>query len=207
MVLPTQSVAKGKEALRKLKQEVGALKQEKQTWGLREEAHQASLKLAQEGKEGAEAYAYEVEQAYADLLAHLTSHQIQNIGLQEVARASEMQQKKLEELNVVWRQKLAESEGALGAKVEAFDLLQVEANKLRVGKEFLDKQLASKDSRITELEREVQELTGETAGVFDEGFQEALVQASYENSGINVSNCDPTHHVVDEKVVPLELGD
>ena len=59
------------------------------------------MKLAQEGKEGAEAYAYEVEQAYADLLAHLTFHQIQNIGLEEVARASEMQQKKLEELNVV----------------------------------------------------------------------------------------------------------
>ena len=55
-----QSVAKGREVLRKLKQEMGALKQEKQTWGLREEAHQASLKLAQEGKEGAEAYAHEV---------------------------------------------------------------------------------------------------------------------------------------------------
>jgi len=47
-----QSAAKGKEILRKLKQEVGVLKQEKQTWGLREEAHQASPKLAQEGKEG-----------------------------------------------------------------------------------------------------------------------------------------------------------
>jgi len=45
------------------------------------------------------------------------------------------------------------------------------------------------------------------AGVFDEGFQEALVQASCENPGINVSNCDRTHHVVDRKVVPLELGD
>jgi len=202
-----QSAAWGREALRKLKQEMGALKEEKRAWGLREEAHQASLKLAQEGKEGAKAYAHEVEQAYADLLAHLTSHQIQNIGLQKVARASEMQRKNLKELNVVWRQKLDESEGILGAKVEAFDLLQAEANKLQVGNEFLDKQLASKDSRINELEREVQELTGEMAGVFDEGFQEALVQASSENPGINVSNCDPTHHVVDGKVVPLELGD
>ncbi len=193
---------------------MGALKKEKQAWGLREEAHQASLKLAQEGKEGAEAYAHEVEQAYADLLAHLTSHQIQNIGLQEVARASEVQQKKLEELYVARGRKLAETEGALAAKVEAFDLLQAEynrlhteANKLQVGKEFLDKQLASKDSRIDELERENQELTGEMAGVFDEGFKEALVQASCENPGINVSNCDPTDHVVDGKVVPLELGD
>ena len=202
-----QSVAKGREALRELKQEMGALKKEKQAWGLREEAHQASLKLAQEGKEGAKAYAREVEQAYADLLAHLTSHQIQNIGLQEVARASEVQQKKLEELYAVRGQKLAETEGALAAKVEAFDLLQAQANKLQVGKEFLDEQLAYKDSRINELEREIQELTGEMAGAFDEGFQEALVQASCENPGINVSNCDPTHHVVDGKVVPLELGD
>ena len=91
-----QSAAKGKEILRKLKQEVGALKQEKKTWGLREEAHQALLKLVQEGKEGAETYAHEVEQAYLDLLAHLTSQQIHNIGLQEAARAFEMQQRKLE---------------------------------------------------------------------------------------------------------------
>jgi len=141
------------------------------------------------------------------MLAHLTSQQIQNIVLQEAARASEKQQGKLEELDAAWRQKLAEREDALGVKVEALDLLQAETNKLRVEKEFLDKQLVFKDSRVTELEREVQELTGEMAGVFDEGFQEALVQASCENPGINVSNCDPTHHVIDGKVVPLELDD
>ena len=89
-----------------------------------------------------------------------------------------MQQRKLEELYAVGRQKLAETEGVLAAKVEAFDLLQTEANKLQVGKEFLDKQLASKDSRINKLGREVQELTGEMAGVFDKGFPEALVQSS-----------------------------
>jgi len=57
------------------------------------------------------------------------------------------------------------------------------------------------------LEGEVQELTGEMAGAFEEGFQEALTQASCENLGINVSNCDSTHHVVDGKVMPLELDD
>ena len=45
-------------------------------------------------------------------------------------------------------------------KVEALGLLQAEANKLRVEKEFLEKQLTSKDSRVAELEGEVQELTG-----------------------------------------------
>ena len=154
------------------------------------------MKLAHEGREGAEAYARELEQAHVDQLGHLTAYQVQSIGLQEAALASDVQRKKLEELDAAWRQKLAEQESALG-------FLQAEANKLHVEKEFLEKQLTSKDSRIAELEGEVQELTGEMAGAFDEGFQEALTQASCENPGINVSNCDSTHHVVDGKVVPL----
>ena len=67
--------------------------------------------------------------------------------------------------------------------------------------------MISKDSRIAELEGEVQELTGEMAGAFEEGFQEALTQASCENPDINVSDCDSTHHVVNGKVVPLDLDD
>jgi len=128
--------------------------------GLREETCQASLKLAQEGKEGVEAYTRELERAHVDQLAQLTSYQVQSIGLQEAALASEMQRKKLEELDTAWRQKLAEREDTLWVKVEALGLLQAEANKLRVEKEFLEKQVVSKDSRIVELEREVQELTG-----------------------------------------------
>ena len=95
----------------------------------------------------------------------------------------------------------------MAAKVKALSLLQAEANKLRVEKEFLDKQLTSKDARVAELEGEVQGLTGEMTGAFEEGFQEALAQASCENPGINISNCDPTHHVVDGKVVPMDLDD
>jgi len=45
------------------------------------------------------------------------------------------------------------------------------------------------------------------AGTFEEGFKEALAQAVCENPGIDVSNCDSTHHIVDGKVVPLELDD
>ena len=88
-----QSVAMGRQALQSLKQEVGALKEEGKAWGLREETHKASLKMTQEAKVGAEAYAHEIEQAYADLLALFTYHQIQNIGLQEVVRAFEAQRK------------------------------------------------------------------------------------------------------------------
>ena len=118
-----------------------------------------------------------------------------------------MQRRKLEELDAAWRQKLGEREDALAAKVETLSLLQAEANKLRVEKEFLEKQLTSKDSRVVELEGEVQELTGEMAGAFEAGFQVALTQASCENPDINISNCDPTHHVVDGKVVPMDLDD
>jgi len=45
------------------------------------------------------------------------------------------------------------------------------------------------------------------AGTFEEGFQEALTQASCENPDINISNCDPMHHVVDGKVVPMDVDD
>jgi len=67
--------------------------------------------------------------------------------------------------------------------------------------------LTCKDSRVAELEGEVQELTGEMAGAFEEVFQEALTQASCENPSINISNCDPTHHVVDGRVMPMDLDD
>ena len=100
-----RNAIKGREALRKLRQEVGALKEEKQNWGLKEEASQSLLKLAHEGR-GAKAYARELEQAHADQLSQLTSYQIQNIGLQEAALASDVQRRKLEELDAAWRQKL-----------------------------------------------------------------------------------------------------
>ena len=129
-----RSAIKGREALRKLRQEVGALKEEKQNWVPKEEASQSLLKLAHEGREGAEAYARELEQAHADQLAQLTSYQIQSLGLQEAALASEAQRKKFEERDAAWRQKLSERENALAAKVEALSLLQAEANKLRVEK-------------------------------------------------------------------------
>jgi len=159
-----RNAIKGREVLRKLRQEVVALKEEKQKWGLKEEASQSLLKLAHEGREGAEAYARELEQAHAAELAQLTSYQIQNIGVQEAALTSELQRKKLDEMDAAWGQKLGEKENALTAKVEALSLLQAEANKLRVEKEFLEKQLTSKDSRITELEGEVQELIGRWRG-------------------------------------------
>ena len=96
---------------------------------------------------------------------------------------------------------------ALGLLQVDHDKLQTEVNSLQVEKEALEKQVASGDSTIEELEKLRKELIDDMAGTFEEGFKEALAQAACENTGINVLNCDPTHHVVDEQVVPLELDD
>ena len=74
-------------------------------------------------------------------------------------------------------------------------------------KEALEKQVASGDSAIEELEKAKKALINDMAGIFEEGFKVALAQAVCENPGIDASNCDSTHHIVDGKVVPLELDD
>ena len=109
---------------------------------------------------------------------------------------------------------LSETEEKLAAKIEALNLLQAEngklqaeVSKLQVEKEFLDKQLASQNSKIEELEKSNQELIDDMAGTFEEGFKEALAQATCENPGIDTSNCDPGNQIVDGKVVPLDLGE
>jgi len=88
-----------------------------------------------------------------------------------------------------------------------YDKLQVEVNRLRVEKESLEKQVASGDATIEELEKDKKSLIDDMAGIFEEGFQEALAQAVCMNPGIDISNCDSTHHIVDGKVVPLEMDD
>jgi len=132
-------------------------------------------------------------------------------------------------------QLLEKTEGELTAKMEALNLLQTkhgkfqaELNRLQVEKEVLKKQLASGDSTIEKLERAKKELIVEReirdstieklekakgkliddmADTFAEGFKEALAQAACENPGIDTSNCNPFNHVVDGKVVPLDLGE
>jgi len=105
---------------------------------------------------------------------------------------------------------------------------QADLNRLQVEKEALEKQLASGDSTIEELERAKKELIMERevqastikkleqakgkliddmVDTFAVGFQEALGQATCENPGIDTSNCSPFSHIVDGKVVPLDLGE
>jgi len=186
--------------LQGLKREVATLKEEKlkltQLWEQKENAYKASLMETQEAVEAANLKLHKADQKHADLLGSMASLQSEAAELRIAAKNSK-----------VLGAKLSETEEKLAAKIEASNLLQAEVNKLQVEKEFLDKQLVSQNSKVEELEKSNKELLDDMADTFDEGFEEALAQATCENPGINTSNCDPGNHIVDGKVVPLDLGD
>ena len=71
------------------------------------------------------------------------------------------------------------------------DKLQIEVSRLRVDKEALEKQVASGDSTIEELEKAKKTLIDDMAGTFEEGFKEALAQAVCENSRRHPQCCSP----------------
>jgi len=155
------------QTLQTLKREVATLKEEKLKL---EDANQASLAETRKVEEAATLRQREADQKHADLLGSMASLQAEVAELREVAETSKA-------LGV----KLHEVEGELAAKTEALNLLQAkhdkfqdEVNKLQVEKEFLEKQLATKDSKIEELEKANQDLLDDMADTFDEGFKEAL---------------------------------
>jgi len=201
------------QALQALEARVVALEEEKETLGRQNEAYQASLKLAQEAKEEAERQLHEAMEFQADFYVREVSLQVQITDLQDMVEASEELQKDLEDQCYGQAEKLEWMEEEMATQAKTLDLfqadhdkLQIEVSRLRVEKEALEKQVASGDSTIEELEK-AKALIDDMAGTFEEGFKEALAQAACENRGINVSNCDSTHHVVDGLVVPLELDD
>jgi len=209
-----RNAASNTRALQALKEEMVALKEEKEALGRQNEAYQASLKLAQEAKEEADRQLGEAMEIQADFYVRKVSLQVQVTDLQDMVEASEELQKDLEDQCYGQAERLERMDEEMATKVKALGLLQVdhdklqtEVNRLQVEKEALEKQVASGDSTIEELEKVRKELIDDMAGTFEGGFKEALAQAACENPGINVSNCDPTHHVVDGQVVPLELDD
>ena len=103
---------------------------------------------------------------------------------------------------------------AMGLLQADYEKLQVEVSRLHVEKEALEKEVASRDAAVEELEKDKKALIQKMAGTFEEGFQEALAQAVCTNPGIDIVDgkvvrfhCDSTHHIVDGKVVPFELDD
>jgi len=202
------------QTLQALEARVAALEEENKTLGRQNEAHQASLKLAQEAKEEAEKQLDEAMELQTDFYAREVPLQVQVTSLQDIVEAYEEVQKDLKERCCEQADKLERMEGEMTTQAKALGLLQVDHNKLqievsrlRVEKEALEKLVASGDATIEELEKDKKTLIHDMAGTFEEGFKEALAQAVCENPGIDVSNCDSTHHIVDGKVVPLELDD
>jgi len=135
--------------------------------------------------------------------------QVQVTGLQGVVEAYDEVQKVLKSRCCEHADILERTEGEMATQAKAMGLLQVDYDKLQVevSRLRLEKQVASGDAIIEELEKDNKTLVSDMAGTFEEGFKEALAQAVYENPGIDVSNCDSTHHIVDGKVVPLEMDD
>ena len=193
---------------------MAALKEEKEALRRQNEAYQSSLKLAQEAKEEVNKQLGEAMESQAYVYVREVSLQVQITDLQDMAEASKKLQKDLEAQCYGQAERLEKMEEEMATKAKALGLLQVdhdklqtEVNRLQVEKEALEKQVASGDSTIEELEKFKKALIDDMPGTFEEGLKEALVQAACENPGINVSNCDPTYHVVEGQVVPLELDD
>ena len=214
-----RNAASNTQALQDLKEEVAALKEAKEALGRQNVVYQASLKLAQKAKEEADRQLGEAMEFQADFYVREVSLQVQITDLQDMAEASEELQKDLEDQCYGQAERLEWMEEEMATQAKALGLLQVDHDKLKtkvnrlrvekeaLEKEALEKQVASGDSTIEELEKVKKALIDDMVGTFEEGFKEALAQAACENPGINVSNCDPTHHVVDGQVVPLELDD
>ena len=72
-----------------VKEEVAALKEEKEALGRQNEAYQASLKLAQEAKEEADRQLGEALELQTDIYVQEVSLQVQITDLRDMAEASE----------------------------------------------------------------------------------------------------------------------
>ena len=209
-----QNIASNARTLQALKEEVAARKEKKEVLERQDEAYQASLKLAQEAKEEVDKKLDEALGIQAELYVQAVSRQVQITDLEDMAEASKEHQEDLEHQCCEREERLKKMKGELAAKVKALGLLQVghdklqtEVNRLQVEKEALEKRVASRDSTIEELEKVRKKLIDDMAGTFEEGFKEALAQVACENPGVNTSNCDPGNHIIDGKVVPLDLGE
>jgi len=202
------------QTLHALETKVTALEEEKKTLGCQNEAYQTSLKQAQESKAEAEGQLAEALELQTDFYTREVALKVQVTSLQNIVEAYEKVQKDLKAGCCEQTGAMEQMEGEMASQTQAmgllradYDKLQIEVNRLRVEKEALEKQVASGDTIIGELEKDKKALIQEMAGTFEEGFQEALAQAVCTNPGIDISSCDSTHHIVDGKVVPLEIDD
>ncbi|XP_068474813.1 uncharacterized protein [Phaseolus vulgaris] len=202
-------------ALQSLEKENASLKEEKETlarrWERQKEAYKVSLKVAQKAKEEASKRLHEAGQAQAELLNQVVPLRVKVVELEDAAKASVAQQKKLEDHCVDREQKLGKTEAALEAKTNDCALLTTENATLQAKVQELVAALATKEqemaSQAENFKATKEKLSEEAATGFADGFAEALVQAACANPGIDVSECSPFNEVVDGKIVPLEASE
>ena len=159
--------------------------------------------MAQKEKEEANKRLHEVSQANAELLNQVVPHRVKIVDLEEAAKTSEAQQKKLENQCIDREQTLGKTEVALEEKTGENATLQAKVQELISTLASKDQEMATQAANFKVAE---EKLIGEAATGFADGFVEALVQAACANPGIDVSGCSPLNEVVDGKLVPLEAS-
>ena len=193
--------------LQTLETKISTLEQENEKLRRQDEASQASLKLAEIAKEETERQLVKAEKELAEAADLQTDFYTQEVALQVQVTGLQAMIKNCEEVQASLKSRCCEQAEAMGLLQADRDKLKTEVSRLTVEKEALEKQVASGDAAVEALEKEKKALVDDMAGTFEEGFQEALAQAACVNPGIDVSICDSTHHIVDGKVVPLDLDD
>ena len=134
---------------------------EKKTLGCQNEAYQTSLKQAQESKAEAEGQLAEALELQTDFYAREVALKVQVTSLQNIVEAYEKVQKDLKARCCKQTGAMERMEGEMASQTQAmgllrgdYDKLQIEVNRLRVEKEALEKQVASGDTIIGELEKD-----------------------------------------------------
>ena len=105
------------------------------------------------------------------------ANQVQLTGLQDLVEDDAEVQKDLKDRCCEQADEMERMEGEMATQAKAmgllqvdYDKLQVEVSRLRVEKEALEKQVASGDAAIEDLEKDKKALIQDMAGTFEEGF-------------------------------------
>ncbi|XP_068492020.1 uncharacterized protein [Phaseolus vulgaris] len=162
--------------------------------GRQNEAYCSSLKQAQESRAEAKRKLAEALELQADFYAREVALQVQVAGLQELVKADAETQKDLKDRFCEQTAKVERIEEELATQAKAMDLLrvdynelQVEVSRLRVEKEALEKQVASGDAAIEELEKEknslIQEMAAEELKKQTEELKKQAEELKQQNEG------------------------
>ena len=181
-----------------------------------EVTYKETLKEAEKAKEVANKRLHEAGQTYAELLGQTMPRRVEIAELKDAAEDSKIRTKNLEDRCVSQEVNLGKAEAALTAKTKACDLLKTDYSNLQKERDELSKQLAEKTEALVAKEKEMasradhfekteKDLVDEAADAFAEGFTEALAQVACEHPGVDTSNCGPLNHIVEGKIVPLDL--